>query len=1170
MMTASGEGNTGLSPAKEELLRRWVSGRKRASATIPRRADEGPRPLTRDQERLWFLEQVNPGNPAYHVPVALRVRGPLDRGAVERSWSAVCQRHEALRTTVTVENGRPLQAVRALAGQSVEWHDVNVAGDRHIAECVQRPFDLAAGPLARLHVIRASADEHILVLVFHHVVADAWSAVLVAQQLLASLAGGAVGREPEVALAQYPDFVAWRLESVDALVERQLPYWRQRLAGAPTLSTVAPDRSRPALLSQSGGHVFFVVEGALLEGLRNVARGARATLFMALLAGLQALLNRCNGQDDLLVGCPVSGRSHPATRDLVGFLANTLILRTDLSGDPSFATLLRRVREEALAAYDHQDVPFATVVEAVRPERSLGHNPLFQVMLNVVPLPDLEAELSGMAIRAEPVDVAPGATDYDLFLTVCVGRTALRCTLGYSGDLFDQETAQALADGFVGLLAQVVANPELPLSRLDLPGPLRGRASRDSASTAEVVVAATFNAEPLADALDYWLRRLALPLRARFAPYNQLFQQLADPSGPLLRNRGGTNVLLVRWADWRRDQDVASPEEARDSAARALNDLVAAVRSAAERVAVPWVVVVSPADNQGDQTLALLDDLLTDELGRALRPITNVEVVTPGQLAARYPVDDVFDPRADRAGHVPFTEEAYAALATEIARRVYLYRRAPFKVIALDCDQTLWRGVLGEDGPDGIQVDPARVRFQEFLVGQQRAGMLLCLCSKNEEADVLEAFRRRPDMPLRLEHLAAWRIGWQPKAWSLQDLAAELRLGVDSFVLVDDDPVECAEVKAACPEVVVLRLPQVEAELDALLAHAWCFDHAAVTAEGLSRTRLYQEDVPRQRALMEAPSLADFLAGLELRVDIAPMALAEAERVAELTVRTTQFHAAPCRRSVADLSRLSSERLSDILVVRVRDRFGDYGLVGVLALERADDLLLADTFLLSCRALGKGVEHRMLGRMGAVAAERGLGAVGVRVRATPRSLLYRLDTARAAAVRYDPARIEGSHTTPLAESRRGRGRPEASALARIAEEGWHPAALLAAVRETRAPGRVVRRAEYVAPRDEIARLIAAAWQEALGTERVGLHDNFFDLGGHSLLLVQVSSKLEKALGREVRIVDLFQYPTVGALAGYLAGHEPSERKRVTESQHRGAQQREVLLRYRRAATQRST
>jgi FkbH-like protein len=667
-----------------------------------------------------------------------------------------------------------------------------------------------------------------------------------------------------------------------------------------------------------------------------------------------------------------------------------------------------------------------------------------------------------------------------------------------------------------------------------------------------IAVAATFTAEPVVQSLAFWLKQLDLPMRVTFAPYNQVFQQLLDPAGLLGSNHDGVNVLLVRFEDWLRFDNTTNGETQIE---RNLHDLIRMVQAAAARSATPYLICVGPASPGADPQRQALFTRLEALLARELGPVTGVYVVTSDELAASYPVADYYDPHTDAVGHVPFTLAGFAALGTLLARKISTLLSAPYKVIVLDADQTLWKGVCGEDGPQGVVIDAPRRALQEFMVAQHDAGMLLCLCSKNAEEDVAAVFEFHREMPLQRHHFVAWAVDWRAKSENIRRLADELQLGRDSFIFIDDNPIECAEVRAACPEMLVLQLPQDPEHIPAFLRHTWAFDHLKLTREDRQRTALYQQNRERERARREAPRLADFLASLDLSVSITTLRPEQHARVAQLTQRTNQLNATTIRRTEGELRQLELVG-KECLCVKVSDRFGDYGLVGVITFETTAAAIEVDTFLLSCRVLGRGVKHRMLAHLAEIAQTRGLERVDLHYIPSAKNqpvanflnwvgeqyrqpagtgAIYQIPVAVAAAA---PGRLlaEPAPASPLPAEKSARVQPSAAAPWRAARQARLAAALhtpdqilamIAGPRRLRAGARQAR--PFVAPRSEAEMLLAGMWSKALHLDQVGIYDNFFDLGGHSLLATQIISQVQQSFEVALSLQNFFEAPTVARM-----------------------------------------
>ncbi|HKV34449.1 MAG TPA: amino acid adenylation domain-containing protein [Pyrinomonadaceae bacterium] len=468
---------TQLSAAKRALLEKRLAGRVSDEQSIRPGVRNGPVALSFAQQRLWFLDQLEPGLVAYNVPAAVRLVGKLDVAILNWSLNEIVQRHESLRTTFDSVAGQPLQLVAPSFELSIPVVDLSGLSDesrekeamRFAREEAQRPFDLIRGPLIRALLLRLRSEEHVLILTMHHIVSDGWSQGVLKTELGALYEAGINGRRsplPELSI-QYADFAQWQRGWLkDDELDRQLAYWRKQLTGASPSVDLPNNGARPPQLNYRGATFLFELSPELSESLTALSRREGTTLFMTLLAAFKALLFRYSGQNDIVVGTPVANRNREELEGLIGFFVNTLALRTDLGGNPTFRELLQRVREVSLGAYAHQDLPFELLVEELQPVRDLSRNPLFQIVFDLQSTPSTSLEMTGFTLQ--PYEFTADSTRFDLELHLTATSEGLIGAIVYSTNLFAEPAIRQLAERYRMLLAAVVANPEQQVSRIEL------------------------------------------------------------------------------------------------------------------------------------------------------------------------------------------------------------------------------------------------------------------------------------------------------------------------------------------------------------------------------------------------------------------------------------------------------------------------------------------------------------------------------------------------------------------------------------------------------------------------------------------------------------------------------------------------------------------------------
>ena len=1090
-----------LSPAKRELLLARLAGRaaeREAAgggtlAPVPR---DRPLPLSFGQRQLWLLEQLAPGLPLYNLAAAVELAGPLDGAALAAALYGVLARHAALRTRLVVEAGEPRQVEGEPPPRPLPTVDLTaLPEERRETEAASlreseaaRPFDLARGPLLRAALVRLAPHPHRLLLALHHIASDGWAVGILVRELAALYAAGVEGRPAALPAlpVQYADYAVYqRRRLAGERLAELVPYWRGRLAEPPPPLPLPLDRPRPAVRSWRGGRRSRPLPAAPLA-----AQAAGATPFMALLAAFAALLLRHTGETDVVVGAPIAGRERPEVEGLIGYFVNTLALRLDLGGDPPFEELLARVRDAALAAFAHRELPFELLVEELRPERDLALTPLFQVAFALDDPPPPMPPLPGIALTALPA--LAGAAKFDLTLTVELAAEGAAATAEYAAALLDRSTVDRLLGHYAALLAAAAAAPGARLSAL----PLLSAAERhqalrewnDTAAMAAIDEGAVV--EQIAD---------QIAKRARRAP-----DAVALRDGDLALTYGGLGAAAGRLAGWLAGRGVGWQAGLEARVAVCLG------RSAAEAVAMLAVLAAGgafvPLDPaEPDERLArLVDDCgarLVLARGRraaelAARLGGTVEVVDLDAfpLAGGAAFDPVATPPAALA-YVIYTSGSTGEPKGVAVERGGLANLAAWqrRLLAIGprdrstrlagpaFDATvieLWPYLAAGAA---VEVIDDATRLQPAALGERLAasGITLCFLPTPLCEALLAAWAPPPGLALRAVTTGGDRLRRlppHPLPFALVNLYG---------------PTEGTVVATAAPLGLALggdvpRSPPIGRPIDGLRAHVLDRDlqpvplgaagELCVGGRGVARGYLGRADETAVRFVPDPFSDVSGALGARLYLTgdrARRLADGRLEFLGRLDrqVKVRGFRVEPGEVEAA----LAGEPGVAAAAVLVRDDLpGGPGLVAFVAPAPG-----------AAPGFAEGLRRALAGRLPAFL----LPALVVALDELPVTGNGKLDRA-ALARRPLPADAGGGDPT---------SRP---------------------------------------PRGEVEEAVAAVWREVLGRPAVGRDDNFFDLGGHSLLLVEVHDRLRRRFPR-LAILDLFRHPTLAALAAHLSPEPPA-------------------------------
>ncbi|MFD0587209.1 HAD-IIIC family phosphatase [Paenibacillus sp. GCM10027627] len=1161
-----------------QMLAREIDHSDKMSFTDIRPAtNQSYYPTTPAQQRMYILEKKSRELTSYNMPAVHMINGRLDYSRFAEAMRQLVQRHEAFRTSFQWVEGELLQHIQPEMPIELVFGSVTEAQLRDKMRAFVKPFDLSKAPLLRVELLEMSEDKHILLMDMHHIISDGFSLRIFFGELHRLYAGDTLSP----LRIQYKDYAVWLKEQSGTLyLQKQAKYWETIMAGELPVLQMPLDFVRPSKQTFAGNTIHFTISGEITEKLKQFVKNYDATLNSVLFAVYSALLRINTGQNDLIIGTIVAGRLQVELESVIGMFANFLPIRLKVREGSTLAEHVKDVQRTLIDAYDHQMHPFDELVEKLGANKDASRNPLYDTLFlfHNEAGSDNDAGDNQLDIQDYPWNDKVATVDFKL--DVHLEEDHLACNLQYNTALFKLESMERFAERFEQLVAYLLEQP----NEVDWATPFKlDQTMKQEHSLDEVncvAVAATFTAESLKPYIEWWLDHFQLDIGVEIGPYNQLFQQLLDPASLLSANLG-VNVLLLRMEDWIRD-DMTTDMQKCSKLEQTYREWLDIFKNRGMNAI--WFVGVFPVSTHlglGEDVIRCIESLNRRWLDE-IEPMDGVTAVNLLEASSLYQVKDVFDVHKDVKGHLPFTVEYEAVIGTLIARTLMAWKRQPFKVIALDCDNTLWQGVCAEDGALGVRVEEPYRELQRFVIQKQQEGMLIVLCSKNNERDVWDTFENNEGMLLKKTHIAAWRMNWQSKSDNLKELAKELNVGLDSILFMDDNPVECAEVMNRCPDVFTVQIPDNRGALPLFVKHIWALDRMRITDEDRNRTAMYQAENKRRESQNSEASLADFLQNLKLEVSIRPMASLELHRTVQLTQRTNQFNSSTIRRSEQEVQAWVSQPEHSCWVVEARDRFGDYGLSGCLFLYVKNEALWIDAFMLSCRILGKGIEDGVLAAIKSLCKERQLSKVMLRFVPTEKNdpfwqFLQRSGwgedgdhysiqvellqgTLQHLKIKFNEALEDiDPHDANMPSDERSAKIPTFEKLAaksdipeNLAAYDWE----IELVNETQLQHRnhytpleaytgerllallkaVERRKEmaqqFVAPGTELESAVAKVWSKVLSLSPIGVHDDFFQLGGTSLKAVYLDVEMEQA-GFPSENLLVFDFRTVHQMASHF-------------------------------------
>jgi amino acid adenylation domain-containing protein len=1056
-------------------------------------------PTSYSQQRLWFIDQLEPGNSAYNISDTISFTGAFDHSALERALNEMSRRHESLRTTFSSHDGQPMQVVSPPHPRALEVVDFgHLLEDERQSELQRladaeaaRSFKLRTGPLWRAVLVRLSTNEHILLLTVHHIISDAWSMQVMANEL--ETLYDAYSRNEESPLEelpiQYADFAVWQREWLQGEeLEEQLKYWRKQLAGMPEVLKLPTDKPRPVILSPNGANQPLLLSQPLTERLKSLSQREGVTLFMTLLAAFKTLLHRYSRQDDVVVGSPVTNRARQELEPLIGFFTNTLVLRTDMSGDPRFSELLGRVKEVCLGAYAHQDLPFEKLVEELQPERSLSHAPLVQVQFQLLSNPaaaeegrEAEEDVAGDDAQDE-LSVIDATVISEIGIDLYEISGGLFGRIEYSTDLFEHTTVRRMISHFHLLLEAVAAHPEQRLSQLQMMTPAEER---------QLLI--EFNSTDREFPADTCLHQL----------FESQAERVPEATAIIFENErvsyAELNERANRLAHYLRRQGVGSEIAVAISLQRSVEAIIAIL---GVLKAGGFCVPLDPDYPQQRLAFMLQDsaasllltrrEFLPDISDSALRIIQlDVEGEAISAQSSENPESEV------SAENLAFV--IYTSGSTGQSKGVTLNHQG--LVNRLTWGQAAYQMTADDRVLQFFSYCFDFAVWEVFTALVVGAGLVLARPKGQQDASYLVRLMAEQKVSI---------LGCVPSMFDVMLDEPEIRQCSSLRKVMCGGEVLPVEFQERFLE----RLPHAElqntygpteASIDVTCWVCRTEDEQQIVPLGhpVANTQLYLLDAYLRPVPIGIPGEL-YIGGVSLARGYLNRPALTAERFVPNPFGT------PGARlyRTGDLARYRMDGAVEFLgrldqQVKIRGFRIEPGEIEA-ALSNHPSVREAVVVARDGAAEGK----RLVAYL--VASSNGEPHNGELPGELRRFLRERLPEYMI------PSAFVQLETLPLTPN----GKVNRRALPEPAEAFFNTS--------------------YVAPRTEMERTIAEIWQELFGVGQISVDSNFFELGGHSLIMVRVQSRLREALRREIPLIDLFRYPTISSLAKSLSGEETAD------------------------------
>ncbi len=1176
--------------------------------------------LSASQKKIWLLSQGQFGSHAYKMQAAIRVNGQLNTDHLKRSFELLIRSNSILRTKFVVKDSVPVQQVADMTEVNGYFEKIDIKDDSEINTICERystsKFDLSR-PLLRIAVLKKNEKEFIIFISAHHLLADARSFNVIIRDVIEfyKLFQKGFIPTPRRKKLEYKDFCLWENNLIASPeIQEQKTFWLKEFENTvPQFRFPYKRIKRTTLQASSGSTVIGNISVSRSMQLYALSGKFNITVNSFLIGLYTLVLHKYCNQSTIVTGIAMADDLGRDGEDMIGLLTNFVPLVTYIEPEKYLLDHIINISKKVAVLNEYKKYPLEDIFDNIRFE-----DPKKKVLYSTALIYHSEKSYSYLKkkskelhfnIKPFPLKTSSSTLDFKLDVFETFAGGPLNCVLEYDDQLLSKEAADGLMNTFLDSL-NFLDRLDSKISELDVerPGSLIAEktapASGQDQAEINIQIISSFTSNEITDHIDKYASLLSLPIRSSHAPYNQLFQELGKESeDERTEDDIYIKLLFIRFEDSIMYHN-GTVEQKQVLLKHTLNSIKQVLKRRRDKD--KFVVGIFPTGSVSDDVRPLIEKTYREWIS-FIGLTMKIQLIDFREVEYFYKCNKVFDHYRDRIAHIPYTEQFFAGAAAMIIRKLNHFILKPLKAIVVDCDNTLWTGVCGETEPGALQISPVNKLLQQFLIAKHNEGFLLGIVSKNNEDDVWNVFYKNPGMIIQREMFSVSRINWESKSKNLRQICQELNIKEESILFLDDNIAECVEVLTHEPDIFTLQVPQDYHELELLLYHLWGLNKWTITREDKDRNTLYKEERKRKDASINSKSLDDFFRQLKLKIGINPIAEEDADRISQLTYRTTQFNLSGKKRTIEQvLDKMNTVGLC--WKIEAADAFGAYGIIGVMIGEIKNNDLYIDTFLLSCRALGRRIEEAVLYALSLFCRQKGISQINFPYTPTKNNIVIRNFLEKECLLRNSnenepiyivspdkiskPAAIELKYLQALQVYKRKESTevPDAGyyynkektvyvnskkysvpeyLFSRIAASNIHlkrymvlsylETEKLLSLHDIKATVDISDPSLRSVPEFQF---ISREYAKAVSGNVTDLHGNFFEQGGNSLKVPHMLSQLFKKFSVDISIEDFFRQPTLFGLYqqvitrkniegnGHAIAHAPTDILDLTSDQKR--------------------